>query len=224
MKKNVILLLACLLAFGASSQVIMSESRPAAQVLRLPADVTKPGIGDFAAAYLNAVSASDDPLESRAVAMMRSNLGKSQVSSDEMTMSIDRSKGYARFEWMVQYDEIIEMCYWNRSDGKKLLGVCTTRNHENSEGSVTLAFYLLDATHHKLMFSKTITDKVTQSLKRVQRIPGANPISIAVKLPRQGKDIGVTRWVIHEDNDYADDPMYYELKWNGKSFNAATRR
>lgn len=224
MKKNVILLLACLLAFGASSQVIMSESRPAAQVLQLPAHVTKPGIEDFAAAYLNAISASDDPLESRAVVLMRNNRGESQVSTDEMAMSIDRSKGYARFEWMVQFDQIIEMCYWNRSDGKKLLGVCTTSDHENSGVSVTLAFYLLDATHHKLMFNKTITDKVTQSLKRVKHTTGANPISIAVKLPRQGKDISVTRWVIHEDEDYAEDPMYYELKWNGKSFNAATRR
>lgn len=120
---------------------------------------------------------------------------KSQVSEYVM----DVKNGYAMIQYNTKYWNMVEVCYWNTTDGKKLVALHYGFNDEDENGNAT-------NTIERLLFMRYDAAKKTLE-------PIAAPISkfdfqyeCNIVLPRRGKNISLTG----PQDDY--------LEWTGKGF------
>lgn len=114
--------------------------------------------------------------------------------------------GYMKILEEVQFDNILETCFWNLPNGNKLLGIYITQCHEcgncgedeDAECHNVLMFYEYETAKNRLSPRADITKKV------MDQVGKGYP-----SLPCEGRDI-----------EYYDlkSGNYKKVKWNGNGF------
>lgn len=172
---------------------------------------SKPTVADFAWAAFYSLNHEDEdesgdrPWRILENAMERYSKGLPQEESEKLV--IDSKNGYILFEKSndeyVDYIFRLEVCFWNESDGKhKLIAFNDMASFVDGKPSVTetsnFCFYRYDNVTKRMVCCDP---------------PGFEiDYSCTYELPRNGKDIIVTKW-----NDDCS-TVRKVLKWNGKRF------
>ncbi|QFQ12257.1 hypothetical protein C7Y71_004050 [Pseudoprevotella muciniphila] len=172
----------------------------------------KPTISDFATAYLKAYvyDENEDVLdESRSYmksVWMQHLKGERLEATEKLT--VDKANGFISLE---SYDDndmlLVEMCYWNESDGRHKLfayNVRYFRNGKYSPGQFDgLTFYRYDNA------TKTMKYCDAPGFKEVYGTDDGALVSYS--LPRAGKNIVQKIW-------YESGTKEKTLRWNGRKF------
>jgi hypothetical protein len=140
--------------------------------------------------------------------ILRMNTGKSKLLSQYI---LDVKNGYLSSTMPeTGVDNILQMCYWNKADGHKLIAIYMSDFEEgdlfdaDSGNFNVLMFFDFDATTH------TMTPLPTPP---ADKIPFG--LTCVVTLPRTGKDIKFEQSA-GEGDAMENSTMY--LRWNGNAF------
>jgi len=121
--------------------------------------------------------------------------------------------GYIKSDMMAQCDYITEICYWKRQNGHSLVGVLLQVGHEG-EGTRTdyaMLFYDYNPSTGKM----TPDTKIYQTVKK---IVAKHRGCANFKLPKEGKDIGVSYIRFQHADDYDFIWENCRLKWGNNTF------
>lgn len=115
---------------------------------------------------------------------------------------VDLTNGYARFKAKDETMNMVEFCYWNKADGKKLLAMHYHTSETFSDGDVTWFEQIL------FMEYNPKTQEMTPVVAPIKGLDLQEEFNM--ELPRRGKDI---RLIGVEES---------WLKWTGEGFEAPT--
>ena len=168
-----------------------------------PGDQT-PGIEQFALAFCKEYP--QFPLNR----VMRDYLIKGTYDKSQYEIVNDPNHGYIHCMWEVQTTPVTDVCFWNRSNGNKLVAAYMEDTHESGEWYERLvAFYDFDPATNMMTPEPALTEMIMNRVKKYD--------CYAVTLPRVGKDINVVGYIIDKEEDSADSKEML-LKWNGMTF------
>ena len=178
----------------------------------------KPGISDFAWAFLSAYEYdedADDCLDEARNAAKQAwiKYRKGLPQYEGVTLTVDKKNGFVLYEYKSEYEGVedvvkIEMCYWNEADGKHKLfayNVACFRNGIYSAGQFDgLLFYRYNNS------TKTMSYIAAPGFE--EQYVTENGAWVSYALPQTGKDISVTYWY---ENGRKQNKT---LKWSGHRF------
>ena len=119
-------------------------------------------------------------------------------------------KGHIRCIAEVQTAPLTDVCYWNRSNGHKLFAAYMECTHESDEyDERQVVFYDIDPATGIMTPDIALAEMFEERVKEYD--------AFSVVLPRDGKDIDVTGYIVDKENDSADTKDLL-MKWNGLSF------
>lgn len=122
----------------------------------------------------------------------------------------DPSHGYIHCMWKVQTAPLTDVCFWNRNNGHKLVAAYMEDTHESGEWSERLvAFYDFDPATNMMTPEPALTEMIANRVKKYG--------DYSVTLPRTGKDIEVSGYIVDEEEESAD-VKEMQMKWNGMTF------
>lgn len=132
---------------------------------------------------------------------------------------VDPANGFIGGELLTELSPKMQMCYWNCSDGSRLVGVLlqgheykpTYKEYEETEYNDDMTFCYTD-----LMFFRLTNEDLIWHPVKPEQLCGRsiNFRYFNIELPRRGKDITLTRTF--------GDGKSYKLKWNGTKFTVVT--
>lgn len=194
------------------------EATEAAMAVEVKYAGQKPGIVDFVTAYYNQEAREQEiGLGEDMTDLWDKHLKNSALDEGEK-VTVDAKNGFVSFEktyagsddkGSAQFKDVVEMCYWNCSDGKhKVFGVSETRYRDGKvtvTGEIQLGLYNNDT--HKIIFSVFEWESEFSGIKT----DVANPI-VSYALPRSGKNITAT---IHNS---PSGELKVQFVWDGLQF------
>ena len=143
-------------------------------------------------------------------AMMEYLMDPKGYNNQDFKVESSPRNGYIHCMELVQTTPITDVCYWNRKNGNKLVAAYMEASHESGEWSENLVvFYDYDPATDVMTPEPALTEMIEKRIKNFD--------SYAVVLPKEGKDIKVTGYVIDKENDSAD-AVELKLKWDGNTF------
>ncbi len=120
------------------------------------------------------------------------------------------ANGYLSCQLMTEYDLLTTCCYWNRSNGHKLVAFWLSKTNEGDDaGEHLAAFYDYDPATDTMTPEPALTKTISDAM--------ASYDDYSVTLPSQGKDIRLCGYSIDLENDSAEN-TYYIMRWNGNGF------
>ena len=126
-------------------------------------------------------------------------------------VSNQKKSGYLSCAVNFDFDWLTDCCYWNRSNGHKLVAFWMTETHVSWDiDEHLLAFYDYDPATDTMTPEPNLTKKVEEAMRTFD--------SYHVVLPLKGKDIGLEgRMIFDHSKDDTLQPFYL-LRWNGNDF------
>ncbi len=132
-------------------------------------------------------------------------------NEENYSVDVQKSNGYIKCMGMFQVSHDVTGCYWNRSNGHKLVAFWMEKGHESdpSLGDHLLVFYDYDPATDKMNPEPALSEAVDNAMAQYD--------DYSVVLPDKGKDIELVGYMIDYENDSAEN-TYYIYRWNGNDF------
>ena len=135
-----------------------------------------------------------------------------KYDEEKSLFHIDNQKknGFLACRLMTEYDWSTECCYWNRSNGHKLVAFWLSESLESyTKDEHLLAFYDYDPATDTMTPEPILSKKVEDAMSSYD--------AYTIKLPDEGKDIDLIGHKINLEEDCYDNTCYL-LRWNGNDF------
>lgn len=175
----------------------------------------QPTVSDFVTAYMDDyVYDEDDDVLDESRNYMKSVWAKhlkGQRLDGNDKLLVDKKNGYVSLEsYDGEFMLLVEMCYWNESDGKHKLFAYNVRCFKNGQYDMGQFDGLTFCRYN----NATKTMKECDPPGFEQKYGTDDGASVSYSLPRVGKDIILTKW--YENGR----TKKQTLKWNGRKFTA----
>ena len=125
--------------------------------------------------------------------------------------NVDNQKdnGYILCRAETQFSKDTDCYCWKRDNGHSLVAFWLEEGKEGDDNTSLLAFYDIDPATNTMTPEPALSEKVAEAMAQYD--------AYSVRLPQEGKDVGLIGHKINIEEDNCDN-TYYMLRWNGNDF------